>query len=275
MAFCKACGTQLEGTEKFCVKCGAPVAANGAATPVGVAAPVATGVAGPPVVPVAAPQHVVAAGPGFAPSPGFAPTPGYAPPGFAAPQGGVPVMMPPPPAAKKSGMFWIVALIALAVGGWWYYKHHPATTASTPSQPGTGPSQSGPQGSAPSGTNPGSAPANAPSGTPVQPGDAGPSETNANLVAQQGFGGDWRTYGGYIQVYNVRWQNRSTVPLDSAVLECDQYAVTSEVLSQIRTKLNGPVLPGGTATYNPFLMGAEQQYVKTVNCAIVAVTPTS
>jgi hypothetical protein len=180
-------------------------------------------------------------------------------------------MMPPPPAARKGGMFWVIALIALAVGGWWYYNHHPAATASTPSQPGSGPSQPGATGTAPTGSTPGTAQP----GAPVQPGDPGPGESNANLVAQQGFGGDWRTYGGYIQVYNVRWQNRSTVPLQSAVLECDQYAVTSEVLSQIRTNLNGPVLPGGTATYNPFLMGAVQPYLKTVNCAIVSVTPTS
>jgi hypothetical protein len=248
MAFCKACGTQLEGSEKFCVKCGTPVTANGVATPVAAAAqatavPIATAAAAPPV--------------------GSAAPPAYPPPG------GLPMVMPPPPAAKKGGMFWVVALVVLGLGAWYYNKHHPQNTGPG-SQPGTGPSQSGQTGTAPAGTAPGAAPQ---PGTPVQPGDPGPGGANAALVALQAVSGDWRTYGGYIQEYNVRWTNRSSVPIQTAIMECDQYAATDEVLAQNRTTLNGPVLPGGTGTYNPFLMGVVQPYLKSVNCGIVAVTP--
>jgi hypothetical protein len=107
----------------------------------------------------------------------------------------------------------------------------------------------------------------------VQPGDPGPGGSNAALVGLQDVSGDWRALNGSLQEYNVKWVNRSTVTIQSSVLECDQYDANNEVLAQNRTNLNGPLQPGGTGTYNPFNMGTVQQGLNSVNCGIVAVTP--
>ena len=123
--FCGKCGAQLEGNERFCVKCGHDVTAAGA-------------------VPAAAPTPVAAA-----PPPPLAPPPqGYAappPPGYGAP-GPIPVMGVPPPAPpKKNNMMWAVIAIAAAAGGWYYYHNNQQTQtpANNPPQPVAGPTQPG------------------------------------------------------------------------------------------------------------------------------------
>ena len=78
---------------------------------------------------------------------------------------------------------------------------------------------------------------------------------------------------GGLQEYNVKWTNRSNATIRTATLECDQYNSSNEVLSQNRTTLNGPLQPGGTGSYNPFMMGTVQQGLNQVNCGIVAVFP--
>lgn len=105
MAFCGNCGAQLEGNERFCVKCGRDTtlqaAAPAASAPVASAAP-------PPVQPIAA-----------------------MPPGaYAAPPGAIPVAMMPPQAQQKRGgtMGLIIVLAALAAVGYYYYTHHKPIT---------------------------------------------------------------------------------------------------------------------------------------------------
>jgi cell division protein FtsN len=177
------------------------------------------------------------------------------------------VAIPPQAPAKKSGMMWL-AIIVVAAGGYYYYTHHVQPQGPQPANPPA--TQPGP---APQPGTPGGTPGPA---APVQPGDPGPGGPNDALVQQQAFNGQWRVANGYVQIYNARWMNRSNATMQSATLECDQYAQNGEVLSQQRITLNGTNPPGGTWTTNnnsPFNMGQAMQGLSNVNCGIVAVTP--
>jgi zinc-ribbon domain len=241
MAFCSKCGAQLEANQRFCVKCGNDLSAAAPATAV-------------------APQAASPAAPqGFAPAPGP----------FSPPPGAVPVIaMPPQTQSKGKGWLWGLIIVVAVLYGLYYIGTHNQPTAG---QPGAMPAQP-----------PGTAPATAPSpsgapqpGSPVQAGDPGPGGPNASLVELQRFTGQYRGYNGSVQIYDARWINGSNVTIQSATLECDQYAANDAVLAQNRTTLNGPVRPGGTGTYNPFLMGAVSRDTSFVNCGVVEVTPAS
>jgi hypothetical protein len=111
MAFCKNCGTKLQGDERFCVGCGADVSAKGnvAATP----APQGT-------VPSAQvlPAHPVAGIPGNFLPPGAIP---------------IAVMQPQAP-PKHGGWMKTLLVIAVVVGvGYYFVKHLPPS----PADPGT------------------------------------------------------------------------------------------------------------------------------------------
>jgi len=268
--FCSKCGTQLEGNERFCVKCGNDV----------------TAVAGAPAV----------AAPLMSP----APPPGYAAPAhmpFVAP-GQVPmsVAMPPPAPAHKSGMLWLVVIVALAAGGWYYYKHTPQsvtppatapgqlpgtqpapqTTPQPPPQPAGGPGQ---QPAQQPGGAPGQPPPQQPGGAPEQPPADNPAQppggggNNEALVQQQEFSGRWVPQNGNVEVENAQWQNHSNVAIQSATLMCVQYSAAGTVIFQTTMVLNGPTAPGATSSFGPFAMGAIQQAMSKVQCGIVAVTP--
>lgn len=90
MAFCKSCGSPLEGAGKFCVRCGQPV--NGPE--------------------VMNPEAAVAAtyGPPAAHTPPTAPGPAYAPPSYP------PATWAPPRPARNWKWLWIglAALVAVA-----------------------------------------------------------------------------------------------------------------------------------------------------------------
>ncbi len=276
--FCNKCGAQLEGNERFCVKCGNDVTAGAAAS-----APAAAAAAPPPQ--------------GY---PAHASIPVLAP-------GQVPmsVAMPPPAPAKKSGVIWLVIIAALAAGAWYYYKHTPQSVtppANAPTQPANAPQPGGIPPGAPAqpggvpaqqpgggpgqpqqpGTYPGQAPGGypgqAPGGYPGQapgaPGGApGGGGGNAELVREQQFAGRWVPQNGNVEIENAEWRNASNVPMQSATLECVQYASTGATIFQITTVLNGPTAPGATSTFGPFPMGAIQQGMARVQCGIVAVTP--
>ena len=131
MAFCGNCGNQLEGNERFCVKCGSDVSAkSGAAS--GAAA--AGGGTGPRAVPSTPVQPM-------APMPGA-----YAAPGpMAMPPGAMPVpiaVAQQPPVKKGVTFGTLVVLSAVALGGYYYYTHyyvksHPPAAAKSQSQGGT------------------------------------------------------------------------------------------------------------------------------------------
>ena len=260
-AFCSKCGAQLEGNERFCVKCGNDVSAQ-AAAPAAASAPAAAPPAAVPVAPAVAP-----------PPPGYAAPP---PPGYAAP-GPIPVMGVPPPVQpqKKSGMMWGVIAIAVLLGVWYYYHNNQQTQtppANAPTQPGTAPTQPGGAPGQPGG-EPGQAPGQGQA--PGAPGGGQGGGNNAALVNLQVFSGRWVPYNGYIEVSNARWTNHSNVTIQSATLECVQYAANGSAITQMSTILNGPTGPGTTSTFGPFPMGAIQASMSRVNCGIVGVNPAS
>jgi hypothetical protein len=250
--FCSKCGAQLEGNERFCVKCGHDVTAAGA-------------------VPVAAPAPVAVAPPPMAPPPqGYGAPP---PAGYGAP-GPIPVMGVPPPAPpKKNNTMWIVIAIAAAAGGWYYYHNQQTQTpANNPPTPIAGPTQPG--GGAPGGGPGGGAPVQP--AAPVQPGGPGPGGPNAALVQAQQWSSTEEPANGQVQVQNGKWVNGSNVAIQTAVLECDQYNAAQAVIAQNQTNLtlsNPPLVPGNNATFSSFNAGTIATGVNSVNCGIVAVTP--
>jgi hypothetical protein len=247
MAFCSKCGAQLESNQRFCVKCGNDLSASAPATTTAPSAPAAAASAS---APAAAPQPFAPA-----PVPGAYPSPGA-----------VPIVAMPQAQQKGKGWLWGLIIVGAVLYGLYYIGTHNQQSTGTP---GATPAQ-----------QPGTTPATAPSpsgapqpGTPVQPGGPGPGGPNAALVQQQRFSGAYRAYNGSVQIYDVRWTNGSNSTIQTATLECAQYTANDEVLAQNVTTLNGPVQPGGTGTYNPFLMGTVVQGTSFVNCGIIAVTP--
>ena len=211
MAFCGNCGNQLEGNERFCVKCGSDVAAKttaGAASASPIAA-VPRPVASMPVQPITMPGPYAAAG-------------------------SIPVAIAVPQAPQKKGVTFgtLIVVAALAAGGYYYYTHHKPV-----------------------------------SDEKAQGGSA------AALGKQQAFDAHWQNVNGYIQLTNGKWTNNSTVAVQSATLECDQYDGSGNDLDQMRTTLNGPVQPGGTDTFNPFNMGAVAYNLNKVTCTIMYAKP--
>jgi hypothetical protein len=182
-------------------------------------------------------------------------------------------MGPPPGQPKRNGVMWTLIVVAVALVGLWYIGTHktPAQPGATPAQPGQPPvagQQPGPEQQPPASGQAPPTPAQTPGGPPpAQPG-ADPA-----LVQLQLFSGQWHPINGNVQISLARWTNRSNVAIQSAILECDQYAASGSVLAPMRTTLNGPVQSGGTDTFNTFNMGSLVQGVSSVNCGIVAVTP--
>jgi hypothetical protein len=177
--------------------------------------------------------------------------------------GAPPVAVPLPQAQpmKHSWATTVIVLVLLAAGGYYYQKHQAAPAAP---QPGTAPTQ------------PATAPPAQPSTGPSQPGAAPSVPGGSQGLAQlQAFVGHWQVVNGYLVISNGVWKNNANVAMQSAVLECDQFNLGRTDLAQMKTTLNGPVQPGGTATFNAFQMGGEVMNMHTVNCAIMAVTPTS
>jgi hypothetical protein len=249
MKFCSHCGAQLQGDERFCVACGTPVTASPGSVPASGAVSV---IAAPPI-------HLppAAAAP-MAPPPMVVPLPPpIRVPGVYAVPGSIPIGAGAPAAADNhAGKVWVgIILVAIVAGSYYYSKHKPAAAVApaVPARPG----------------------APAQPGTPGQPGTPAQPVDNGVLVQQQAFAGHWKAIYGDVEVTNASWTNHSTVAIQSATLQCDQYAANGADLSQIQTTLNGPVQPGGTTIFNPFQMGRVSVYMSRVNCAIVAVTPAS
>jgi hypothetical protein len=113
MAFCKNCGTQLQGDERFCVGCGKDVSAKAAPGPVVNTPPVQAG------APVAAQGQAAAApvAPGVAAAPGTYAAPGTIP---------IMVTMPAQAPAKRGGMIWVLVVVGVLVGAYYYLKPPPA-----------------------------------------------------------------------------------------------------------------------------------------------------
>jgi hypothetical protein len=234
MAFCSSCGGQLEGNERFCVKCGADQSAKAGGAP-----------AVQPPPPQAPPPQAA-----YPPQPYPAMPPQYPPP-----HGQIPIMMPPPAPAKSNKGLLIVIVVAAVLGGGYYYNQHyqqnPAPTPAPQTQP-TPQTQPGPQ-------TPPAAPA--------------PAGNNQALVAQQQLACRWQAVNGNIVITQAQWTNSSTVAIQAASMEIQQVAAAGQIVAQNQTTLTGPVQPGQTQTFNTIQMGAAAQGVTQVNCGIVGVTP--
>jgi hypothetical protein len=160
--------------------------------------------------------------------------------------------------AKSGGKVWTWIIVAAVVAGGYYYEKSIQTTATTP--PAAAPAQ-------PGGT--------APQGAPGAPGPAAPAQpiTSGAVLQAQVFAGHWQAIYGNVELTNTTWTNNSSAAMQSATLQCDQYAANGSDLAQSKMTLNGPVQPSGAVTFNSFQMGPVSQYMSKVNCGIVAVTP--
>jgi hypothetical protein len=216
------------------------------------------------------------------------------PQGYPVP-GQMPVMMPmaPPTPVKGRGWVWGVIAVVVILGGLYYIgKTHQQTQTpgqNPTQQPGTAPGQQPVQGQ--QGQNPTQQPGTAPGQQPYQGQQPYPGQQpgvgqqpytpaggqgqggNPALVQQQKFAGRWDAVNGMVQISNASWRNNANVAMQSATLECAQFAANGTVITHANITLTGPVQPGGTDTFSPFTMGAIQQNLAKVDCGIVGVTP--
>ena len=243
MTTCSKCGAQLQGDERFCVKCGNDMSAQ----------PAVTAASAVPAMQAMQPAAY-------------------------AMQGGVPVAVPlPMPApAKKVGLMWVVVVIGVLVLAYYYHaKHQPVAQtqpASNPAQPGSNPAQPGSNPAQP-GSNP-AQPGAAPGGAPSQPGvNPGQPVATPLEVRQQALSGRYVAEYGFVEVVGARWANNSSVIMRSATIECIQYAANGTALSEATNNLNGPVDPGHYVTFGPFQMGRIVAYASRVNCGIIQAYP--
>ncbi len=274
MAFCSSCGGPLAGNERFCAKCGADQTAQAAGAPaVPAAAPqapapqVATpppaqpfmGV--PPQYPPQPPAQPFAGMPSqFPPQPPAQPVSGM-PPQFPPPSGqpysGMPpqfpppIVMGPPPGAQpasKNPLVWLIA--AGVIFGLWYIGTHdkdntnPGTAPTTQTQPGPGGGGGG---------------------------GGGGNQNQAIVAAQKFTEGSYNAVDGQIQVTQGQWLNGSNVPLQAAMLGCEQMDANGQNLTQDQVTLTGPAAPGATVSLPTFSIGAAAQGAAKVNCKITAV----
>jgi hypothetical protein len=245
MTTCGKCGAQLQGDERFCVKCGSDLSVQAAAG-------AGTVTAGSGVGAMQVPQSV---------------QPVAAQPVYAAP-GGVPIAVPLPMPApqKKRGFTWVVVVLVVLVAAYYYHaKHQPVAGT----QPGSDPSAPGANPPAQPGAQPSAQPNSPPGSNPAQP-VATPAE-----VSQQSLTGRWVASYGFVEVVTARWTNNSPVTMRAATLECVQYAANGAALSETTDNLNGPVAPGGSANFGPFQMGRIVAYASRVNCGIIQAYPAS
>ncbi len=205
--------------------------------------------------------------------------------------GQIPYVMPmaPPTQVKGRGWLWgVIVVVAILIGLYYIGKTHQQTQTpgqNPTQQPGTAPGQQPVQGQ--QGQNPAQQPGTAPGQQPGQGQQPGVGQQpytpsggqgqgqggNQALVQQQKFAGRWDAVNGMVQISNGSWRNNSNAALQSATLECAQFAANGTMISHSNITLTGPVQPGGTDSFRAFTMGAIQQGMAKVDCGIVGVTP--
>lgn len=244
MAFCSKCGNHLEGNERFCVKCGADLAA----TP-------------PSATPPAAPAPSVAA-----PAAQYAVPAGYAPPGS------VPVAMQIPAASpKRLPWLWIVICLALAGTAFYYYHQTQLLQAEIarykPIIDLLNDTTGGDKGNGNNNNNGG--------GPGGGGGDGGGNNTQALMQQQVWHQTAWQVSNGVVVVQGT-WQNNSGTSIRSGTLTCSEYDANNQPLGSLSTTLygpsDGPVLGGNIYTYNSLNMGAPAANLDKLGCALTSLT---
>jgi hypothetical protein len=185
--------------------------------------------------------------------------------------GQIPIVMGAPPQAPAKGKGWLWGVVAVAILYGLYYigthnqqNQNPGQAPTPQAQPG----QPTPQ------TQPGApTPQAQPGYQPQQPGGGGQGGGSQALVQAQQFSGRWDGVNGYVQISQAQWKNGANVVMQSATLECVQYAQSGQTITQNRTTLNGPAQPGQTITFPTFQAGQMAQGLAKVQCGIVGVTP--
>jgi len=220
MAFCSKCGNHLEGNERFCVKCGADLAA----TP-----PAAT--------PPAAPSPAIAA-----------PVAQYAAPaGYPVP-GGIAVPMPAAVPAKRLPWVWIAITLVLAGVAFYYYHKEQTLVALIQNAINN------------SNSNGGGTTNNGGGGNNNGGGAGGGGNNLAAVMQQQVWHQTaWQVTNGAVIVQGT-WENNGTTSIANGTLTCTEYDANTQQLGTLTTTLygpsNGPILGGNTYTYNSINMGA-------------------
>ena len=221
------------------------------------------------------------------------PTNAFAPPLAAPPfapvqqgfpgQGPIPIVTMPQPVPKSHGWIWGVIIVVGILAGLYYIGEHNQQNQ----QQGQNPTQQ-------PGTAPGQQPVQGQPGAPdQQPGqDQQPNQGqqpgvgqqpyqgqqqeqggNSELVQLQKFTGRWDNISGIVQISNALWRNNSNATIQSATLECAQFAANGTMITHAQITLNGPLQSGGADSFKPFTMGAIQPGLAKVDCGIVGVTP--
>jgi hypothetical protein len=165
----------------------------------------------------------------------------------------MPFVAMPQEVPKHHGWIWGVIIVCGILYGLYYIGEHD-------------------QQNQPQGQNPTQQPGTAPQPAGTQPG--GP---NAALLRQQVFTSQWRVANGDVQLYNQKWDNRSTVTIVSASAVCYQLDQNGSVLTQkpvdLQDQTDPALQPGYTKEFDDLDIGPAVQGVSNVNCGIVAATP--
>lgn len=229
----------------FCPKCGTQLAGNerfcvncGNDVSAQAAPASAPAAAAPPVGYTPVAPPPVAAAP-YAP-PATAPPAAPYPPYYPAP-GQIPIMAMPQEVPKHHGGAWWAIIIAAVIFGLWWIGTHDNPNPTPP------------------------------------PGGAPPAGPNAAIIAQQIYTTQWSVVNGDVQLTNQQWVNQSTVSIQSADMECDQYNQSGSDLAQKHVQLTdqtgAAVKAGETEQFGNLDIGAAVQGLTKVNCGIVGVTP--
>jgi hypothetical protein len=168
--------------------------------------------------------------------------------------------VPPQAPAKGKGWLWGVLAVAILCGLYYIGTHdqqnqNPGPAPTPQAQPGAPTPQA------------------QPGYQPQQPGGGGQGGGSQALVQAQQFSGRWDGVNGYVQISQAQWKNGANLAMQSATLECVQYAQSGQTITQTRTTLNGPAQPGQIITFPTFQAGQMAQGLAKVQCGIVGVTP--
>lgn len=241
MAFCSRCGNHLEGNERFCVKCGADLAA----TPPSATAPTA------PVAPVA-------------------PIPQYAAPPAGYPAGGpVPVAVTIPAAQRRAPWGWIAIVVILAGIAFYYYHKEQTLLALIQNAINSDGSNGGGNNNSGGGNNGGGG------GNNGGNNNSGGGPNLQQLMQQQNWATTgWNLSNGVVLVEGT-WDNTSATNLATGTLVCTEYDANSNQIGTMSMHITGPINANTTYTWNttnPLNMGAPVANLQKLGCGVTAVT---